>query len=187
MRIWTRRLDDENEPAYWHNEHSHECPVIDDFEVILEKIVGPGPEEPGLVEGPELDEELVNGEPIKEHYWVYFFSQKLGYIMGPSPWIEEELCRNDFAVPLNYWETDQGGDLIIYTHREFVIIEEGIYKKPENLVTPWFQVPWVKIPLGKVLKACQFPVMHAWRSYKVPKDHYIEEWNLAIEASKHLS
>jgi len=61
--------------------------------------------------------------------------------MSLSPWIEEELCQNDFAIPLNYWETDQGGDLIIYTHREFVIIQEGIYKKPDRKFSQGIPIP----------------------------------------------
>ena len=184
MRIWTHRLDDEDRPPVWNNRDERDWPIIDDFEVVLEKIVGPIPEDwTEVVEGPEWDEEP---DPGEEHYWVYFLSEKRGYIMVLSPWVEEDLCREDFTIPFNFIEIDQGGDLLITTHREFVYVSEGEYKKPENFVTPWLQVPWKNIPLGNFFKAFQFPRMHAWTSYKVPKDRYIAEWNLAIKAAGDL-
>ena len=178
MRVWKCRLDDENRPPQWRNKQSADeeskksqgYPIIDDFEVVLE-----------ILEGDDEEPEPNNG-----HYWVEFFSETRGYIMSFSPWIEDELLRNDFKIPLNYLETDQGGELLIHTRGQFVFIEEGVFKKPEYFATPWFQILWERIPSGKYLKALQFPVLHAWLSYKVPKERYIAEWELAIEACKNL-
>jgi hypothetical protein len=112
-------------------------PLIEDFEIALEK-----------------------NETISEGYQIFFFSeQRGGYIAGFVWWdyIEKDLCKEDFKIPLSYYDIEQGWQLSIGKHGDFVYICESDFDHPENGIHSWF---------------------------KVAKERYITEWKLAIAAAK---
>ena len=94
-------------------------PVIDDFEVVLEK----------------LHRHAWDGS----RYDVYFFSQECG-IITVTMWNEADLCRDDFSIPFLCNDLDQGWQLDIFEKEGFVFIVESNWEAPEEGARRWYKV-----------------------------------------------
>ena len=96
-------------------------PIIDDFEVVLEKMDTPGWK--------------------GSRYRVLFFSQEKGYILVGSDWLEYDLCQEDFHIPVAWGYTDQNIELIVYESGNFVFITESDPDYPEKGAFRYYKVP----------------------------------------------
>jgi hypothetical protein len=100
-----------------------------------------------------------------EHCQIWFFSQSLGYLTEIKQWSICEFCHrgeaDDLLIPVGslsapYEECDQGWELIIGEHNDFVYIMQGDFTRHND--EKWFPV---------------------W--FKVAKAKYFEQWQSAIK------
>jgi photosystem II stability/assembly factor-like uncharacterized protein len=93
-------------------------------------------------------------------YDVIFHSSEKGGNIANTRFYDQRLRQEHFAIPLDLDDVDQGWRLMIVAGDEFVYVSESNFDLLEKGILRWF---------------------------KVPRDHYIREWQLAIEASIQLS
>jgi hypothetical protein len=138
-------------PSFWHNDIPYpgkillpldaktfplqKFPLIEDFEVILERM--------------EIVPENAKGASrIPFGYHVYFFSPSRGYIAG-FPWwdhAEKDLQRDTFTIPLGdfqhpYTNLEQGWKIMIIKHDAFIYVLEADFDRMEiEGYRTWFKV-----------------------------------------------
>ena len=112
-------------------------PVIDDFEVVLQKMNQP------------------NWQGSR--YQVFFFSQERGYIIGDSDWYEYNLCKEGFDIPVAWSYTDQGIELLVYEKDNFVYVTESDPDNPEEGIFRWYKVSseQYRAEWGMAIAACK--------------------------------
>ncbi len=141
----------QNRPLDWHNETPlfsqtyippdmqrlplHTFPLIQDFEVLLEKME-------------VLPEDGTGSRRCPFGYHVCFFSSSRGYIAS-FPWwdhAELDLRREDFSLPLGdlnhpYSDLEQGWEIVIAKHDHLIYVLEGDFDRvtTEGYHT-WFKV-----------------------------------------------
>lgn len=136
---WSPRWENEFPLAKGHPFPLEAFPLIDDFEIVLERSRG-----------------------TSLGYHLAFFSEKRGYIAS-FPWwdhVELDLYRPSFSFP-SYDFMDEGWEIEIFADDEYMYVLEREFEYPttESGYQRWF---------------------------KVRKDHYLAEWQSAIEASHEI-
>lgn len=104
---------------------------------------------------------LENFDNARWGYHINFFSEKRGYLAGFMLWdyAEKMLCEDNFKIPFLYEDLDQGWELMIEEQDGLVYVCEKDFDHPEKGILSWF---------------------------KVEKERYIAEWQLAIAAAKQI-
>ena len=140
----------ENRPPSWSNETQlfwdtgnieglplHTFPLIEDFEVLLEKME-------------VVPEQGKGSKRCPFGYQVLFFSSPRGYIAN-FPWwdhAEQDLRREDFSVPLGtlnrpHSDFEQGWVISIAADDHFIYVMEGDFDRTveDHYYHTWFKVP----------------------------------------------
>ncbi|HTI14315.1 MAG TPA: hypothetical protein VL461_07055 [Dictyobacter sp.] len=149
----------ENRPLFWRNEMPlfwdtenmedlalHTFPLIEDFEVLLEKME--------IV--PEQSKER---KRCPFGYQICFFSAPRGYI-ATFPWwdhVEKDLRCEGFSIPLGtlnqpYSDLEQGWIISIATDDYFVYVVEGDF---DRTINDHFHHTWFKVPKERYLSQWQ--------------------------------
>ena len=111
---------------------------------------------------PLIDDFEIVLEQIRGTSWGYhlaFFSEKRGYIAS-FPWwdhVELDLSRPSFIMPSQDFE--QGWEIEIFPDGEYMYVLESAFDDPQAGYHRWF---------------------------RVGKEHYLIEWQTAIEASPQI-
>src|SRR5690348_8898182 len=129
MRIFTD-IEMEARPPRWENEFPlakaeplplEDFPIIDDFEIVLERNKG-----------------------TSTGYDLIFSSEKRGYIANVL-WnhAELDLYRPSFSAvfPKGYTDFEQGWEIEIFNQAEFIYVLESDFDHPEAGYHRWFRVP----------------------------------------------
>lgn len=128
MRIFTD-IEMEARPLRWENEFPlakaeplplEAFPIIDDFEIVLERI-----------------------KDTSRGYDLVFFSEKRGYIANFLVWdhVELDLYRESFSIPFYDTSDETGWEIEIFDEAEFTYVLETDYEHPEAGYCRWFRVP----------------------------------------------
>lgn len=131
MRIFTD-IELEDRPPLWENELPlakveplplEAFPIIDDFEIALERI-----------------------KDASRGYGVAFFSEKRGFITYFPDWehAELDLYRPSFSIPSYSIPSilyEIGWELEIFDEAEFTYVLESNFNHPEAGYSRWFRVP----------------------------------------------
>ena len=119
-------------------------PLIEDFEVVLL----PWP----------------SWGPTWRNSWGYhfgFFSQQQGLLACFGLWGAAVLdyAQENFRIPVNFWDLDQGWEQLIFEQDEYVYVLEGDFDDDGSGYHCWF---------------------------RVSKERYLAEWQLALEACRRI-
>lgn len=143
-------------PLFWHHE-GHLFREEYHSEYVNQGLAVFSLERFPLVE--DFEVRLVNQKLFGYH--VEFFSQKRGLLAHFAYWdhAERDLCKDDFTIPCEYDDVDQGWELLILEDGSYIYILEGDLDHHEEGYYTWF----------KVEKAC-----------------YLAQWQTTINTCRHM-
>lgn len=122
-------------------------PIIDDFEVVL-------------LPTPPLYRSWTYGRK-DWGYHLGFFSQQRGLLayFGLEGGVAIDYSRDDFGIPFDFWDLEQGWEQVIFERGNYIYVLEGDIDDDTSGYHCWF---------------------------RVRKERYLAEWQLALEACRRI-